>query len=210
MKNISYNLAKDLKAFGFNKPCLYGYVDYNEDFAKEYNNNIPYQLFYNLREYCDGIDYLSMFETEYSENPEFNYNVSIDEITYVYNLQSYGDQITKRTWLYESEYNSLNMDEYNKYLSDFQDGDWIPDIYSECYSAPFYAQVIDWFEEKHKIKITSEHVVSTGGWCSLIWIYDQPNSLGKWTKINIIQTFQNKYDAIENSINEAMRLIKNN
>jgi hypothetical protein len=83
--------------------------------------------------------------------------------------------------------------------------DWKSD---DC-TASFYAQVIDWFEEKHKIKITTEHVNSTGGWCSLLWIYDTPNTIGKWTKINIIQTFQNKYDALNNSIKEAKKLIEN-
>ena|ERR1035437_4256353 len=74
-------------------------------------------------------------------------------------------------------------------------------------SAPLLDEVIDWFEKNHMIKITSEHQSMTGMWFSSIWRFDLPNNIGKWSKINMIQSFQYKNEAIEKSIEEALKLI---
>lgn len=74
-------------------------------------------------------------------------------------------------------------------------------------SAPLLDEVIDWFEKTHMIRITSEHQSMTSMWFSSIWRFDLPNNIGKWSKVNMVQSFQYKNEAIEKSIEEALKLI---
>ena len=75
----------------------------------------------------------------------------------------------------------------------------------ELCMAPTYQQVIDWFEKNYKIKITLEHQPMTGMWFSYIWRYIEPNNIGKWERMNIVCSFQNKNDALNESFKNVLK-----
>lgn len=70
------------------------------------------------------------------------------------------------------------------------------------FSAPTYEEVIDFFEDKYKIKITSEHQNITGMWYCYIWEFIET----KWIrKKYIIQSFQYKHEAHKAAIEYLLK-----
>lgn len=72
-------------------------------------------------------------------------------------------------------------------------------------AAPLIDDAVEWLEMNHKIKITAEHQDLNGMWYSYIWIFSEPNDVGKWEKMNIVQSFQHRREAILNSIDQVFK-----
>ena len=72
-----------------------------------------------------------------------------------------------------------------------------------------FDDIIDWFEDVHRIKITQQQQELTGMWCSFIYKSTPTVEMAwKWTRLNIVQSFQYRYDALNNSILLALTEIK--
>ncbi len=72
-----------------------------------------------------------------------------------------------------------------------------------------FDNVIDWFEDVHRIKITQQQQELTGMWCSLVYKSEpKPEKDWNWTRKNITQSFQYRYDALNSSITFALNEIK--
>lgn len=81
----------------------------------------------------------------------------------------------------------------------------VPDEYI---SAPLWQQVIDWFDEVHKIRIDLTHANSNGGYTFCLWRYEEPNNLGIWKRLSYVVTFTNKTKRNIQAVKEALKLIK--
>lgn len=92
----------------------------------------------------------------------------------------------KRPGLYKTEYKNSSLAQW-------------------AIAAPLIDDAVEWLERSHKIKITSEHQDLNGMWYSYIWTFPVPNNIGKWERMNIVQSFQYRRDAILNSIEQAFK-----
>lgn len=72
---------------------------------------------------------------------------------------------------------------------------------------PLYQQVIDWFDDIHKIRIDLTHSDSTGKYNYTIWKWNFDNNIGKWERISCLGLYSSKEERNINAINHALTLI---
>jgi hypothetical protein len=116
----------------------------------------------------------------------------------------------------ETRFFKINMG-HKDLLSNFSDGIWVhywegsgrPNYFEleEVYLMPMYEQVIEWLDEKHKIRVDLTHADSNGNYKYTIWRWNYDNNIGKWEKVDYINSFYDKKERNRKAIEEALKLI---
>lgn len=74
-------------------------------------------------------------------------------------------------------------------------------------SAPSQTDLQEWLREKHMIRVYPTHGVS-GNFNFEIYIWDKPNTFGKWTRIGNISSSASYEGALEKGLFAGLELIK--
>ena len=75
----------------------------------------------------------------------------------------------------------------------------------EGYGAALIQQVIDWLEDLHKIRITT-NITEHGTVKPVLYRWNFDNKVGKWERISSIQTFNTTYEAFNAGIIQVLDL----
>jgi hypothetical protein len=76
-----------------------------------------------------------------------------------------------------------------------------------CPTAPTFEQVIDCMDENHKIRVDLTHADSNGNYKYTIWRWNYDNNVGKWEKVDYINSFYDKNERNKKAIEAALKLI---
>lgn len=197
---VPYEIALQLKEEGFDEPTAHCYMHTD---GKEYVLEL-FSFFLGgegtLSEiYEDEKNErgFKIFDINNEEYVYFNYNQDLrkllarlyngheymnDEKSYNMNIDSY----TYEKWSSEEENSKKSS------LPNYNNGDFDFTVYKDVISAPLYQQVIDWFKEKHKIKI---HEAAQEGW------FARRQLDGAWVYFKEVLT-------LNEAIEEALKLLK--
>lgn len=123
--------------------------------------------------------------------------------------------------LKQKQFDYLSFCNYNpngvlfwKFASASEDEDYTISIYDiinkqpeDYIEAPTYEQVISWLDEKHKIRVDLTHADSNGNYKYTIWRWNYDNNIGKWEKIDYINSFYDKNERNKKAIEAALKII---
>ena len=79
---------------------------------------------------------------------------------------------------------------------------------SLCCQAPTQSLLQKWLRENHHIRVFVTHGIS-GNFNYEIRIFDKPNDVGKWTRIGHISSFDTYELALEEGLQQSLKLINN-
>lgn len=81
------------------------------------------------------------------------------------------------------------------------------ELYPDAITAPLYQQIIDWFDDIHKIRIDLTHADSNGSYKFTLWKWNYDNNTGKWERIGFPFSYLDKIERTNKAIEEALKLI---
>ena len=76
----------------------------------------------------------------------------------------------------------------------------------DCYELPTQSLLQKWLREVHMVRVYLIHSIS-GNFNFEIYIWDKPNTIGKWSRIGNISSSKTYEEALEKGLFQALKLI---